>query len=785
MNQAQKVLVLGGVLSLTLANTTWAQDAAAGEQAAPFEEVVVTARKREESLQDVPIAITALGKNFIEQNNISSVQDVSAFTPGLIAGNGTGETGGNLFLRGVGSGELSALLDQSVALNVDGVQVGGQLMFASLLDLERIEVLRGPQALFFGKNSPGGVISITTAAPTDTFEARAQVGYEAAARQSHGQFVISGPLSDTLRGRAMVDYSTMDGYLKIRSASVDSPPFSATGFNESRGPNREEIVFRGSLDFQPSDRLRMTGKFTYVTIEADEGFGLNAQIVSCPTGTRQAFLPQYSAVEDCTPNDTIVIGNIPSNVLAQAPLLRNSATGFTDNDIYLGSLTINYDLTDAISLTSVTGIYGADVNMATSYSLQPTVLLASSTGLDQTQLSEELRILTDYDSPVNLAAGVYYEKTDALAYVNPNAPLAGLFATERTDQDRTAWSVFAQAIWNITDQIEFTGGARYSDEDKEAVLTSTLVPGARGKADYQADNVSPEFTLTYKPTDTLTVYGSYKEGFKSGGIDASFRAPTLYLASGGNTPITYDEEKAEGYELGIKTTLLDHTLAINVALFSYDYSDLQLSYLDTSTLSVRVVNAAGAETRGAEVDLTWNPAGVRGLTIRGAAAYLDAEYSDYIADCYNGQSIANGCSLQPDPITGVFQKQNLSGKTMSRAPKFVGTVGVDYNWPVFGDWEAGVATVVEYSDDYQTHFENSPYGIQDSFVRTNLTLQLMNEAWQLALIGRNLGDEYVVTRSSSDTLAAKRSGTAAEVPIDLFGSVSRGREVLFQVTRKF
>jgi iron complex outermembrane receptor protein len=183
------------------------------------------------------------------------------------------------------------------------------------------------------------------------------------------------------------------------------------------------------------------------------------------------------------------------------------------------------------------------------------------------------------------------------------------------------------------------------------------------------------------------------------------------------------------------------------------------------------------------VDFQWSTP-VDGLVVRGAAAYLDAEYTDYVADCYNGQSIANGCSLTPN-ATGAFTKQNLNGKPMSRAPEFVATLGVDYTWPAFADWQATVSTVTEFSDEYQTHFENSPYGIQDSYVRANATIQLKNDAWQLALIGRNLSDEYVVSRSASDTMAPKRSGGAAELPVDLFGSVSRGREVLFQVTRKF
>lgn len=749
--------------------------------------ITVTARKREESITDVPVAVNAFDQSQIEDNAITTIEDVSAFTPGLVSGTVTGETGGNLFLRGIGSGQLSALLEQSVSINIDGVQTGGQMMYAGMLDLGQIEVLRGPQALFFGKNSPGGVISIKTAKPTNEFEASVKLGHEIEANETYGEFVVSGPITNDLGGRFMGHYSKMDGWLDIKSAKVDAGPLSAYGFTNETGPMREEYALRGTLEYDPAGRFDVTASYTFSSLESDDGYALNAQIIACPTGARQAFLPQYAAIEDCKPNDTIVTGNITQDILDNAPLLRNRPSGFTDDELALGVVTVNYDLTDALQLTSVTGYYYADINMGTNYALQPAPLLASATGLETTQYSEELRLTSDFDGRFNFVLGGYYEVADSLAYINPNAPLAGLAATETTDQDKTAKSLFGQALIDITDQLEVSAGLRYSDEEKDGVYRSTLVPGVVGKPKYSSDNTSPEIVLTYKPTQDLTIYGGYKEGFKSGGIDAAFQAPTNFLASGGTAPASYEAETASGFEGGIKAVLLDGTLNVNLAAFDYTYENIQLSFLDTSTLSVRVVNAAEASTRGLEADFQWAVRGIDGLTVRGAGAYLDAQYEDYLSDCYNGQSIANGCNLDPNPATGAFRKQDLSGVRMARAPEFSGTLGFTYEWPVFGNYTASFSPNLEYSSEYQTNLENSPYGVQDAYTRLNATLRVFSDVdgWNFAVKGRNLTEEYIITRASTDTLYPTVSGTAAEVPVDYFGSVGRGREVYFEVKKTF
>jgi len=745
---------------------------------AQLEEIVVTARKREESLLDVPIAITAFSERFVETNAVQSITDVSLYTPSLIAGNGTGETGGNLFLRGIGSGQLSALLDQSVSINIDGAQVGGTMMFASLLDLQRIEVLRGPQALYYGKNSPGGVISITTKGATDEPEASVKAGYETEARKAYGSAAVSGPITDNLGGRLMAYYSSQDGYLKIKSSTATSVLGPALGFGNDRGPQEDNTVVRGVLEFVPSDRVTVTGKLTYASVESDDGFAMNAQIVACPLGFRQAFAAEYAAVEDCKPNDTLVTGDISQPLLDADPYLKYP-TGYKDDEFVLGTFNIDYALSDALTLTSLTAYYSADVNMSTNYTLQPICFLCSSTGLDMDQVSEELRLLSSFDSPINFLVGAYYDTGDSLAYVDTTLlSLGGPLATETTDQEKTAWSVFAQLMWDITDRLRLEVGARYSEEEKEADSRSTFVPGVVGFTDYDADNLSPEVTLTFHPTDSIMLFGSYREGFKSGGIDAAFQAARN--AALGND-ITYDEETVDGFEFGAKAAFLDGSLQASLAIFTYDYEDLQLSFLDSSVLSVRVENVAAASTSGAELELTWAPLAIEGLTIRGAVAYLDAEYDDYVADCYRGQSTGNGCSLQANT------KQDLSNTRMPLAPEFSGTVGFDYDWQLANSWRMGISSIVEFSDEYQANELNSPFGIQDSYTRLNATIQLYspNDSWELAVIGRNLTDEFVVTRSSTDTVCAAVSGTPDEQICDYFGKVALGREVYLELTWRY
>lgn len=784
---ASSFLVLGAV----------AQESSGGSTAtrAPtnfLEEVVVTARKREETAQDIPVAVSAFSEDFIKANAVTDIEGISMFTPGLVTGKGTGETGGNLFMRGIGSGQHSALLEQSVSVNVDGAQAGGQLMFASMLDLERIEVLKGPQALFYGKNSPGGVISIVTAGPTDYFEASIKGGYEFDAKQRYGQAVISGPLFDRVKGRLMAYYSEQDGYLDIKS--VDGGPMNAVAFSNKEGPKRDETVLRGSLVFDVNDRLSIDTRVTYSGVESEEGFAMFSQITACPTGQRQAFHPIYAAIEDCKPNDTIVTGNIADWALDASPSWLRSPTGFTDNEIYLATVNVTYDLTDELSLTSLTSYYGVKLDQASNYTLQPASVLNSSTGLDSDRFSQEFRLFSSYAGPVNFAAGAYFEKEEAMAYTNVNVG-GGLLGTEITDQDKDAYSIFAQVIWDVTDKLTLEAGARYSDEKKESAFESTMFAGVPGsKPKYEADNISPEVTLTYFVNDDVMIYGSYREGFKSGGIDTAFGAPTRWLAA--NDPsVIYDEETVEGFEGGLKATWLDGTLQTNFAIFDYTYDDMQLSILDTQTLSVNVFNAAKSKTRGMEFDFLWSVPRVEGLTLQGAIAYLDAKFKDYEGTCYNGQSIANGCNLalldklddNGNVIGQYYSRQDRSGERMTLAPKWTGSLGFIYERPIVGGWWMSLAGTLEYSDEYQADAEGSPWGMQDSYTRTHASLRLFSDdgLWEFALIGRNLGNEYVVSRASPDTMEGTLYGTDTEHLVDMFGTVSRGREVFLEVTRNF
>lgn len=256
-------------------------------------EIIVTARKRNEDLQETPVVVSVVTGEQLEAYGVKDVFGIAQFTPGLVTGESTGSAGATLFLRGIGSGESSPFVDQAVALNIDGVQIGSALILkAAELDMAQIEVLRGPQALFFGKNSPGGVISLKSADPGNEWEVIAKAAYEFQAREKRGELIVSGPLSDAVGLRVGARHSQMDGYFKVITSST--PP--AVPYPFSRFPGQEDTTLRAAMQFEPSSAITITPRMLYARTSLG-GSGSNfLQRIHCPFGAPQSL----SKLTDCS-----------------------------------------------------------------------------------------------------------------------------------------------------------------------------------------------------------------------------------------------------------------------------------------------------------------------------------------------------------------------------------------------------------------------------------------------------------------------------------------------------
>ena len=869
IRRARSAMLLSTGASLVIADAAFAQDAPAAppaatvapaEPAAPTEvsseagEIIVTARKRAETLIDVPVTVTAVGGAELENRAISNVDAIARIVPTLIAGEGGGTVqGGIISIRGLAGADNNPLGDQAVSFNVDGVGVGrATVRRMSDFDVQQIEVLKGPQALFFGKNSPAGIISIRTADPTDQFEAQIRAGYELYAREIRTESYISGPVGSGLSVRFAGMVSDMKGWAK--SYVPRQAPAGMTDFihppEHFRAPNKTDYAGRLTLRYDNGGPFTARLKASYANVEGTASTA-NTQYVSCPFGFPQASPPTALGlpIDNCKADKHVGVGDFSGNLNAFDPVYPADGRSYLRQWQVLGSLELNYELMDGLTLTSVTGYYRVHLRNlgnftqnyyedTTLFSLPagpiatgpvalnvPRQILVSLNRLDLRETTEEVRLTSSFDSPINFMIGGLYQdshgsngSTTARRTFNPIWVNKYLYV-----QEGKAWSLFGQVQYNPIPEIELSGGVRYSHEKKKlpglsssVFLTTTntaLAPGASPSAlvaitnpnlirDITFKDWSPEFTASYQPTKDMNIYASYKRGFLSGGFSAL--APTIGVAYGGTpagciTPVggttcvpypaqqvTYDQQITKGFEVGFKAALFDRRLRFNIAAFNYKTTGLQVG-VTTQGTQQEIRNAGSVRTKGIEADFNYRTP-LEGLTLNGAIAYTKGKYLQYLASCYRGQS-SSTCFTRTSDVTGLpALLQDLGGQPLVRAPKWTGNAGFNYETPISDGLKIGLLGSMNFSSKYFTDTTNTPGGLQGSYTLFDASVRVADadERWEAAVIGRNLTDKYYFVRSSDTPFTGTTPGAA---PIGILGdtaaSVNRGREIILRLTYKF
>lgn len=763
------------------------------------DEIIVTARRRAETAQETPVAITVLNDALLDRYGIKGIAAITQLTPGLVTAEASGAVGGTISLRGIGSGDSQPFIDQAVSINIDGVQVSSaQPLRAAQLDVKQIEILRGPQTLFFGKNSPGGIISIVSADPGDTPELMARAGYEFKANERYVELTASGPLSDIVGVRLASRYSEMDGYI-----NVVIPEATDTARGLGAFPRQKELFLRGTVSIRPSDRFTVRLKATRSETDAVGGPSYFSDVTACPYG-----LPQETPVVagNCSNDGTIITAPLPSEFLALHPLMGNDSRGFRDNRQTLLSGTIDYDLTDTLALTSVTGYYEVDERVASNGSYGFGGVSAFGLAFSTEQFSQELRLASRFDAPLNFLVGGLYEQRDLYTSTFIGVPASGTsLPVETTSQGHETYSVFGQLLWDVASRLQLTAGARYTHEVKD-LLTYVIERAGSPAVDVVEDprypgtrltfnNVSPEFSLTYKPIADVMLFLSYKKGFKSGGFDASYTAGGI-LANPGRGQ-AFDPEKVSGVEGGLKSSLADRQVTLNLTGYWYNYKDLQVSSFDNVARAFKTQNAARARVRGVEVESSYRPQAVPGLTISVSAAYNDARFQEYLADCYAGQSEALGCNAVQNPLTGRFTSQDLSGHRLRKAPVFTATAGSYYEFALASDLMFSLSANLAYSGDYIASSNYQPLGHQPSFAKIDATIRLFREddRWELALIGRNLTNKRNLVNALDRTGTGGLKGglstcstlaeTGCDRLADIVGTPALPRTIAVQFTARY
>ena len=791
-----------------------AAEAAAGEAPATYSgEILVTARKRQESVLKVPVVETVLTPEILERNQIVGIGGIVQQVSGLQVGNNVLTVGPQISLRGVGTSSLDAGVDQSVSLNIDGLQLTqGATYGVGMFDMAQVEVLKGPQALFFGKNSPGGVIAIRTADPGREMEVIARASYGFEAQEKRGEFIFSGPMGDTLGVRIAAMVSDDNGYFFNKAVAV--PGTGGVTPQSDRYNAQQEYILRGTLLWQPTSDFTARLK---VNNTVKEVIGGSSPLGSCPDGNGAPVgIPFINPNDTCKVDRTAYIVDVSPTAF---PGVRNGGVPYMKSVTSFGTLEMTYAAADKLSLNSTTAYFNTKVdgfiNGVNSGAAGPTLI--ADNHFTRRDFTEELRLESDFDSPLNFLLGGFYQDarvknrvivTGSQVYGFPLTLLGGI-----NDVRIKAWSGFGQLRWKPADTLEIAGGVRYTDEKRtddtfsqagmNADPVAITVPNPR----LHAKNWSPELTVTFTPTDDFTVFGALKQGYKSGSF-------IMTLPPQPGLDNSFGDERVRGGEVGFKARMFDRALSFNAAFYYYKYNDLQVGTNEVTNGVVpviRTINAGASKVYGVDVETTYRPP-VDGLSLRLAVNWNHARFTRFEnAPCTGGQLVSEGCDQLPTEVTDPAQiaagyfvtepgtgrrlrynAQSLAGIPLPKAPSWQINGGFDY------EMEAGDNLLVkfgangQYSSKFLTSLGRRSDFFQSGYVKLNANVSVgaANDAWEVALLANNLTNQFTTgncTQFAGATGNILGSVTGAETRNaagvdELACIVEPGRQVFLRLT---
>lgn len=774
--------------------------------------ITVIARKQEETLQEVPVTVTAIGGDTLDKYQVDEIADVTSRVPALNVQVGGSGSGGQISLRGVGSSNISASFDSAVAFDFDGVQVSTMRMVqAGFFDVAQIDVLKGPQSLFFGKSASAGVFAIRSADPTQDWEVGTKVSHEFEENGTTIGGYISGPLSGKLGIRLAAQYQNIEDYVDL---APGTPAFLPSGaLRDSRG--LKNFVGRATLQWDPWDNFSANLKINYIRNEND-GAIAHSDINCGPNGRAdEIFVLGGVAIPsnaDCNDSDGLYhhTDAHPSlRILPPgAPGLGDFVGGrpFGETDIFFGRLKWDLDLSDTLTLSSVSGYLNLDAVDFDCYGYVgvlpggvPGGVGCSDPNNRTEQFTQELRIASDFDGIFNFMVGGFYESREIdfdttqlavnIGLVAPDPITGSTFDYLKQHSTKTeAVSLFGSLTIDLTDQLELSGGIRWTDETKTNTITVPYVHAFlsagpafinsgffSGPIGFSDSNISPEVTLKYQVTPDVNVYAAFKTGFKSGGIDNSalpsssllgFNDPDPAVRQAVADALIFQSETGKGGEIGVKSQFADRTVTLNLSAFYYVFDDLQVQNFDATTIQFQTFNASQLTSQGLDLEWAWVTP-VEGLNLSGALAYTDAEFS------------------APFVTTS---GEDINGRQAARAPKFAGNIAFDFTAPVGDSLEFGLNGNLQYSGSYFTNEDSLTDLRQDSYVSIDGAISIGDPdgAWKFSLIGVNLTDELWVNTSGGRPFLAP-AGNPLGIPVgdDLVVTQNRGRQVFLEGKFKF
>ena len=778
-------------LVVALGSVMFAVDLAAAQ----LEEIFVTAQRRDQSLQDVPISVSVMPGEVMEEMNLTSLHDVTARMPNVSVN--SNPLTDFMTIRGVGSGQ-NAGFEQAVGTFVDGFYRGrSRASKAAMFDIEQIEVLKGPQTTFFGNNTSAGALNITTRKPSQEMEGEVRAVYG-----EYGQHqldaAVSVPVSDTLAIRLAGRVGGQDGYSYSRTTDSDFPDI-------------EESVARLSLLWEPSDSFSSHLRFDKGSLDV-ENFS-TPELINCPPPA--PIVPS----EGCG----MFLGFSQGQVESKVNYEGDGNYSFMDYEFEEIGWTNRFHF-DNMTLVSSTGYFSHDLEARVNILPTPVpgtpnpwafqfgnpwgapnpdptrqgYLGAPSPIFENAeQFSQELRLVSTSDGPLEWMVGAYYAEIDyelesdfgfwflpfmaiAADVVNglnaggaglppitedPWSPVTGLNNTRNKDETLSA---FASVGYSFSERLRANAGIRYTQVKKSADRTRTFGESVDGDMstyrEYDAyhsmwlsrilgsdlsphadptredSDVMPSFNIQYDLGESTMVYGSYTRGFKAGGYSAAA------------APESFEPETVDAYELGMKGSYLDGSLQVNMALFRSEYADLQetvIEFVGGSVSSV-VRNAAESIAEGVELGLTYQASPE--LMLFADVAYLSSEYDNYESGTCT--------TLQLFLAAGAGCAQDMSGKQRPYAPEYSGSIGAEWSRQL-GAGELVVRPLIYFTDDFFHSASADPLLSQKGYVKYDLAVSYRLEDWTFSVIGKNLSDKTTLGFSNA---AAFGGGSAQAFP---------------------
>ena len=667
------------------------------------DEIVVTARRRAENLADVPIAVSAFSAQSLAERGAPDITNLQQSTPNLTLQVARGSNSTLIaFIRGVGQQDPLWGFDPGVGLYVDDVYIARpQGAVLDIYDIERIEVLRGPQGTLYGRNTVGGAIKYVTAPIADhaRFNAQLNLGNY---QQTDGIFSASTPIGEHFAIGGAAAIFRRDGY----------------GTNHTTGAeeyNKDENAFRATAEWKPAEGLlfRLSGDYLEDNSNARHG---HREAPGLGLAAGQTVLPD---------------------------VYDNNAGLGDDNKVTTKSTSLlgEWNVNDNLTLKSITAYREGDTDTFIDFDAGPTPALDIPGLYDDNQFTQELQVVWSGDR-LQLIGGLYYLDATASGAFDTILGIANLTIATSGEVKTESMAAFADASFDINDQWAVSLGGRYTEDDKTGTVyrqnftgigsplfgNTAAVPGLL-RTNYTNSRTFSEFTprasVRFKPNEDLMLYTSYGKGFKSGGFDMrgdAFAYP--------ETVEGYDPETVDAYELGIKTTTAGGHLRLAGALFYSEYNDQQItSQVALATVPPTIVsfvdNAGSSEIKGAELE-----AGIvfgESLTATAQLGYIDAKFNEFVT--YN-------------PATGM--RENLADqRDFQNTPEFVGAVSLTWRHQFAGRGELAFTPIYSYRGSYQMFETAAPLLDQDSYALVDLSFVWTSpeQRFTLGLHGRNLTDE--------------------------------------------